>query len=107
MLLGDGAGALGLLDAHHDMVRGDCDLLLLRAEAHRLRGAAEAELAALRLAFGADPGRAQTLVQIVWCARKARSSESVRWALDELRARFPDRHDDLVRNRDWLRQIAS
>ncbi len=104
--LGAADAALALLDAHRGAEKGHGALLLLRAECHRRLGQASDELAALRLAFAADPGRAQTLVQIVWCARKAQSPESVRWALSELHARFPDRHADLVRDRAWMRRLA-
>lgn len=99
----EAAGAL--LDDHAEMTVRDSDLLLTKAELHRSRGESGAEMLALHDAWEADPGRWQTLWQILLCARKSDRTEVQHWAMRRLEADFPDRCAALARSRPWLRDL--
>ena len=95
--------AATLFDTHEALVAGDADLCLLRAECHKLRNEWGAEFLALHAAWTADTTRWQTLVQILWYARKADSPKIKTWALNLLRADFPARAAALLAEHAWLR----
>lgn len=97
--------ALDLLTAHQDFLSHSTELCLAAAELHKRRGEPSAELVALTRAAELDPARWQTLVQIIWAARKTEKSEILLWALRRLEQDFPDRCMDLVKDRDWLRHL--
>ena len=98
--------ALSLLEHHDDMVTGNAVLSLLRADCHKTLDEPKSELVALQHAFAADPKRWQTLIRIVWCANRCERTEVIRWAVDQLAADFPDRHEIFLRNHDWVRFVA-
>ncbi len=97
--------AAALFDAHEPLVSGDVGLCLLRAECHKLRGDWGAEFLALHAAWTADTNRWQTLVQIMWYARKAGKTDILTWSVRRLADDFPDRCLELVKDRDWLREL--
>ena len=98
--------ALGLLDAHRDMVLQDIDLCLLQADCHKKQGETKSELVALDNAFKADPSRWQTLVRMIWCANHCDRPQVIRWALARLQVDFPDRHAAFLNNHEWVRYVA-
>lgn len=97
--------ALGLFEAHRELARGQADLLLALAEIHKGLGAPHAELVALTEAWQADTSRWQTLVQLIWCARKLGKTEVLAWAVNLLAELFPERCLDLGRDRPWIREL--
>jgi hypothetical protein len=99
--------ARDLIDAHDDMTEGALVLCLAKADLHRMREEWASEFLALHRAWEADPGRWQTLVQLLWYGRKVGNDQILRWALDELCARFPERGQELIREKDWIRALAS
>ena len=100
---GQPARAVELVDRHPGIEAGHAPLCLALAEALHATGQAGRELAALRSAHLADPGRVFTLVQMVWRAQKAGDAAQLDWALDRLRALSPQRLETLLRARPRLR----
>lgn len=96
--------ALAVLDRHDALRRASVDLSLAAADLRRARGEVKSELVALTDAWAADKTRWQTLVQIIWCARKAGKTEVVAWAVRLMSDLFPERCLDLVKGREWLKQ---
>jgi capsular polysaccharide biosynthesis protein len=94
-----------VLTAHADLMPGQAALLLLQADLHKARGAFVEELVALHAAWAVDSTRWQTLVQILWWARRLDKPELQVWALRLLQADFPDRCAELARGRDWVQQL--
>ncbi len=99
-------GAERLFARHEALMTGHVDLCLLRAECHKHRQEWNAEFIALHAAYEADPTRWQTLVQILWYARKVDNARITRWALALLRADFPDRADRMVSAFGWLQKAV-
>jgi hypothetical protein len=91
---------------HPGIEEGNAALCHLLAESHRMRGDARAELHALKRARAAEPDRAHTAMQIVWCAQKLEDRGETYSALSDLRQSFPERFEDMVRDRPWLRSLA-
>ena len=56
-------------------------------------------------AWEADPARWQTLVQIIWSAKKVDNLKVQTWAVQLLAEQFPDRCAEVVRDRAWLRAL--
>ncbi|MEF3045969.1 glycosyltransferase family 61 protein [Pseudotabrizicola sp. L79] len=102
---GQSARADEILAKHADLMSNDVDLSLAAAGVHKARGEVSAELMALTLAWEADPARWQTLVQIIWAARKAGQADILSWAVQRLADDFPERCLELVKDRDWLREF--
>ncbi|KEJ91059.1 glycosyltransferase family 61 protein [Sulfitobacter donghicola] len=103
---GAGQRAIELLEANSDIVIGNLDLCLLKADCHKELGETKSELAALNLAFEADTDRWQTLIRIFWCASSCERPQVVRWALSLLERDFPDRYEAFVSNHEWVRFVA-
>jgi hypothetical protein len=97
--------AAALLDRHADLGLVSVDLCLSRADLHKARGEWNGELMALMAAWDADPARWQTLVQIIWCAKKVDNLKVQTWAVQLLADQFPDRCAEVVRDRAWLRAL--
>ncbi len=95
-----------LFQKHPGVEAGNLPLSLLLADCHRQRGDGPAELAALKSAHSADPARAFTVMQIVWCAQKMNNKAEVNSALNCLRSGFPDKYADMVRDRPWLQRLV-
>ena len=95
-----------LFQNHPGIEEGDAALCLLLAECQRQRGDHRAELAALKLAHSVDPARAYTVMQIIWCAQKLGDRIEVNAALARLRSGFPEKYEDMVRDRPWLRKLV-
>jgi hypothetical protein len=100
------ARAEEVLGLHKDLVRGDIGLCLAQADCHKAREQWKSELLALHMAWEVDQGRWQTLVRIVWSARRAEMPDVVAWALSLLRQEFPNRYDTLIGAQPWMRQLA-
>lgn len=98
--------AIGLLERHKEMVMDSGALCLLLADCHKALDEPSSELLALEHACKVDPARWQTLVRIIWCANRCKRPSVIRWALDRLRADFPERHDAFVSNHEWVRFVA-
>ena len=97
--------ANAVLRQHQHLQADSAKLAIAQAELHKAMGEGNAELKALTDAWHADPTRWQTLVQIIWCARKVSKSEVLVWAVQLLADEFPDRCLDLVKDRDWLKDL--
>lgn len=97
--------ALRLLDAHAEMVRSSADLCLSRADLHRRRNEWASEIMAIHQAWEADTSRWQTLVQMIWCARKCKRADLQSWALRQLEEDFPERCAEFVKDKPWLRAL--
>lgn len=95
-----------LFQKHPGVEVGHAALCILLADCHRQRGDGRAELRALQLAHDADPTRAYTLMQVIWCAQKLEDRAQVNWALTRLRQGFPEKFEDMVRDRPWLRRLV-
>jgi Glycosyltransferase 61 len=95
-----------LFQKHPGVETGNSALCLLLADCHRQRGDSASELLALKSAHAAEPDRAYTVMQIIWCAQKLNDRAEVNWALNRLRNGFPDKYNDLVRDRPWLRRLV-
>ena len=98
--------ALSLLECHDALVRQDLSLCLLKADCHKTLDEPKSELLALDLAHKVDPTRWQTLVRMIWCAKRCDRPQVIRWALSRLGSDFPDRHDAFVGNHQWVRYVA-
>lgn len=98
--------ALALLVQHEYLVVGHFELCTLRADVHKTLDQPKSELIALEQAFKADLSSWQTLVRIVWCARRCERPQVIRWALSRLSIDFPERHDAFVSTHDWVRFVA-
>lgn len=97
--------AAQLVQAHADMGAQSVDLSLAAAGIHKARGETSAELLAITRAWQADQGRWQTLVQLIWAARKAGRDDLMRSAARLLADLFPERFLELAKGRDWLRDL--
>ena len=106
LAVGAGEHAVRLLEQHPQLVRDNAKLFLLQADCHKQLDEPKSELIALDRAFKADPSRWQTLVRIVWCANRCDRPQVIRWALAQLKADFPQRHDAFLGNHSWVRYIA-
>ncbi len=95
-----------LFKKHPGVEVGNAALCLLLADCHRQRGDGRAELAALKSASEADPARAFTVMQIVWCAQRLNDRAEVNGALNRLRNGFPEKFEELVRDRPWMRRLV-
>lgn len=98
--------ALVLLEGHENLVLGSFDLCILRADCHKVLDQPKSELIALEQAFKADARVWQTLVRIIWCARRCERLQVIRWALSRLEIDFPERHEVFVTNHEWVRFVA-
>lgn len=99
----EAAGAL--LDRHSEKGLFSVDLCLARADLFKARGEGNGELLALMAAWEADTSRWQTLVQIIWCAKKMDNLKVQGWAVQLLADHFPDRCAEVVKDRPWLRAL--
>ena len=79
--------ALLLLEAHQDLVQKSASLCLLKADCHKEMGEPKSELVALDWSHKADPSRWQTLVRMIWCAKRCDRPQVIRWALSSASAR--------------------
>ena len=98
--------ALMLLSQHEPLVVKSFDLCILRSDCHKALDQPKSELISLEQAFKADPSNWQTLVRIVWCARRCERPQVIRWALSRLSIDFPERHKAFVENHEWIRFVA-
>ena len=98
--------ALTLLHQHEQLVIKSLDLCHLRADCHKALDQPKSELISLEQGFKADPANWQTLVRIIWCARRCERPQVIRWALSRLSVDFPERHDAFITNHDWVRFVA-
>ncbi|RUS59588.1 glycosyltransferase family 61 protein [Pseudorhodobacter sp. E13] len=95
-----------LLERHARFVPGHLALCLAKAECHKHRGEFHSELFALHQAYEADRERWQTLIRMIWCAKKCDAPDVMTWALACLRHDFPKRYAVLTKTKPWMRQIA-
>lgn len=98
--------ALELFRMHPGALEGNAALCLVLAESHRQLDDGKAELAALKRANRADPARAQTLMQIIWCAQKLEDRAEIGAALGMLRRDFPSKYEDFVQGKPWMRRLV-
>lgn len=94
---------VALLHLHPGLHLNHPDLAQALAEAHRELGQGPQELAALKAARDAQPHRTHPALQVVWCAHKLGDPAELSAALAALRRAFPERYDDLVQDRPFLR----
>lgn len=94
--------ALILLEKHAHFVKGHFGLCLAKADCHKHREEPRQELFALHLAYEADKTRWQTLLRIIWCAKRCDLPDVMGWALGCLHQDFPKRHAALMKARPWL-----
>lgn len=99
------AQADAVLTRHRDMQGADAALCLVQADLHKARSEWGSEMVALHAAWRLDPTRWQTLVQILWCARRLGKPEVQIWAIRLLQADYPDRIAELAEGREWLQQL--
>ncbi|WP_435257104.1 glycosyltransferase family 61 protein [Thioclava sp. FR2] len=97
--------ANAVLHQHQDLQLENAKLAIAQADLHKAMGEGHAELMALTNAWYADTTRWQTLVQIIWCARKVSNADVLSWAVQLLADEFPDRCLDLAKDRDWLKEL--
>ena len=97
---------VALMEKHKGVEMGHVGLCAALVEAHRLRGDGGAELAALRSLHEADPQRPYPLLQIVWGAQKQADRGALLYGLDRLRKLFPQKYEELVKDRPWMRRLA-
>ena len=45
-------------------------------------------------------------MQTVWCAQRLNDRAEVNGALNRLRSAFPEKFEDLVRDRPWMRRLV-
>lgn len=102
---GQGAAAADILAKHAGMIPQSVELALVEAEVRRSLGDSRAELAALSTAWEADKTRWQTLVQIVWCAKKMGNVAMQSWAMGVLAKEFPNRCAEVVKGREWMQAL--
>lgn len=98
--------ALDLLENHSQFINGHLGLCLAKAECHKNRQEYRAELFNLHLAYEADRGRWQTLVRMVWCAKKCDQPDVITWALACLRYDFPKRFATLTKSKPWMLHLV-
>ena len=98
--------ALVLLEKHAAFIPGHLGLCFAKAECHKHREEFHSELFALHQAYESDRERWQTLVRIIWCAKKCEAPDVIAWALACLRHDFPKRYSVLTKTKPWMRQIA-
>jgi hypothetical protein len=98
--------ALALLENHNPFIKGHLGLCLAKAECHKHRDEPRSELFALHLAYEADRARWQTLVRMIWCAKKCDQPDVITWALACLRQDFPKRYATLVKTKPWMRRLG-
>jgi hypothetical protein len=97
---------LDLIRDHPGVEDNNATLCLLKADCYRQRGEGRLELEALKKAHSLEPGRAYTVMQVVWCAQKLNDQDEVNWALNRLKRGFPEKFEDMVRDRPWLRRMV-
>ena len=97
--------ALDLLEKHSHFVKNHVGLSLALADCHKFRDDPRLELSALRFAYEADKTRWQTLIRIIWCAKRCNLPDDISCALSRLRADFPDRYAVLTKNKSWVGQL--
>ena len=97
---------LMLLQQHEHLVIRNFEMCTLRADLHKALDQPKSELIALEQAFKADSSIWQTLVRIIWCARRCERPQVIRWALSRLLIDFPERHEAFVANHEWVRFVA-
>lgn len=97
--------AAAMLSRHESMIPESVELGLLQAETQRSLGNPTAELVSLCSAWEADKTRWQTLVQIIWCAKKVDNTAMQSWAVGVLAEDFPNRCAEVVRDRAWLQAL--
>ena len=56
-------------------------------------------------AWEADMARWQTLVQIIWCAKKVDKRDVQSWAVQTLAEAFPDQCAEVVKDRGWMQAL--
>ncbi|KIN62815.1 Capsular polysaccharide biosynthesis protein [Sulfitobacter noctilucicola] len=104
--VGGAEHAIGLLEKHHNLLIQSSRLCLLKADCHKDLDEPKSELVALDLAHKADPTRWQTLIRMIWCAKRCERPQVIRWALSRLKVDFPERHDAFLGNHGWVRYVA-
>ncbi len=104
--VGAATQAIGLLEAHAELVAQNGRLCLIKADCHKALGEPKSELLALDMAYKADPSRWQTLIRMIWCANHCDRPQVIRWALSRLKVDFPQRHDAFLGNHEWVRYVA-
>ncbi|KIN65736.1 Capsular polysaccharide biosynthesis protein [Sulfitobacter noctilucae] len=104
--VGGAEHAVGLLEKHSAMLPTSGRLCLIKADCHKELDEPKSELVALDMAHKADPGRWQTLVRMIWCAKRCDRPQVIRWALARLKIDFPQRHDNFLNNHEWVRYVA-
>lgn len=97
---------LQLLESHPQFINGHLGLCLAKADCHKHRGEFRSELFALHLAYQADSNRWQTLVRMIWCAKKCNQQDVITWALSCLRHDFPKRYAILTKTKPWMVQLG-
>ncbi|WP_022703701.1 glycosyltransferase family 61 protein [Pseudorhodobacter ferrugineus] len=95
-----------LLENHNHLINGHLGLCLAKADCHKHRQENHSELFALHLAYEADRERWQTLVRMIWCAKKCDKPDVITWALACLRHDFPKRYAALTKSKPWMLQLA-
>lgn len=94
--------ALQLIERHSHFINDHLGLCLAKADCHKHRQEYRAELFSLHLAYQANRERWQTLVRMVWCAKKCNQPDVITWALSCLRHDFPKRYAVLTKTNPWL-----
>lgn len=102
---GQSDAALAVLARNAALAETSADICLARADLHKARGEGRAELAALMAAWEADMARWQTLVQIIWCAKKVDKRDVQSWAVQTLAEAFPDQCAEVVKDRGWMQAL--
>lgn len=102
---GQAEKAARVLDQHRHLHASSVKLSMAKAETHKAKGEGHAELIALTEVWEQDQTRWQTLVQIIWCARKLGQTDVVTWAVRLLADDFPDQCLEVVKDRDWLKEL--
>jgi hypothetical protein len=95
-----------VLAIHAGLVPGNVDLCLAKADCHKARAELKSELYALHLAWEADRNRWQTLIRMIWCAKRCDMPNVMSWALTTLRYDFPKRYDTLIKAQPWMLQLT-
>jgi capsular polysaccharide biosynthesis protein len=105
--VGAHAQARAVIESNAAVVAGDLDTQLMLSACCEALEDGTAQLAALYSAYRADPNRWQTLVSVIWCARKLNDLDTVRSALTVFRDNFPQPFENFSKDRPWIKAQLS
>jgi hypothetical protein len=101
--VGAHAQARAVIERNEAVAANDLDTQITLSACCEALDDGSAQLSALYSAYRADPNRWQTLVSVIWCARKLNDLETVRSALILFRDNFPQPFENFSKDRPWIK----